>query len=214
VTATLYSYWRSTAAYRVRIALNLKGVAYVTERVDLTPGVDAQRDPAYAAKNPQRLVPYFVDDRIESAQSMAILEYLEERYSKPSLLSGDAQRRADIRSVCQHIACDVHPLNNVGVLTYLRKDMQADAEAVSRWYANWVYRVFDSIEPLVERHGGPFVFGDTLTLADVLLVPQMYNAHRFEVPIEQYPSLLAVEAHCLTIDAFGRARPENQPDAP
>ncbi len=213
MTATLYSYWRSTAAYRVRIALNLKGIAYDVQSINLAPSVKENRGEAYADRNPQQLVPYFEDDQVSLAQSMAILEYLEERYPEPSLLPGDVQRRGDIRAFSQHIACDVHPLNNVSVLTYLSNDLGLDDDARSAWYTHWVHRVFHSAEAEIARHGGPFVFGDTLTMADVLLVPQVFNAHRFDVPMDHFPNILSVEAHCLSLDAFEKARPENQPDA-
>ncbi len=213
MTATLYSYWRSTAAYRIRIALNLKAVEYDVVSVNLAPNVKENRGDSYASRNPQQLVPYFEDDRVSLAQSMAILDYLEERYPEPKLLPEDAQRRGDIRAFSQHIACDVHPLNNVSVLTYLSNDLGIDDEARSAWYTHWVHRVFRSAESVIKQHNGPFVFGDTLTMADVLLVPQVYNAHRFYVAMDEFPNILAVEAHCLGLDAFDRARPENQPDA-
>ncbi len=213
MTATLYSYWRSTAAYRVRIALNLKGVAYDVHPVDLAPSVRENRGEQYAARNPQQLVPFFEDDRVSLGQSMAILEYLEERYPTPPLLPEDAQRRGDIRAFSQHIACDVHPLNNVSVLTYLSNQLDVDDDARSAWYTHWVHRVFRSAEAEIARHDGPFVFGESLTMADVLLVPQVFNAHRFGVPMEAFPHILAVESHCLGTDAFDKARPENQPDA-
>lgn len=212
--AALYSYWRSTAAYRVRIALNLKGVDYDIVAVDLKPGVDAQRAPEYANRNPQRLLPFFEDDGVALAQSMAILEYLEERYPEPRLLPADAQRRGEVRAVCQHIACDVHPLNNIAVLQYLEHDLHVDQAGRDRWYAHWVERVFASVEQAAQPHGGPFTFGDDMTMADILVVAQVYNARRFSVPLERYPTLVAVTDHCNSIDAFSKALPERQPDAP
>ena len=211
--ATLYSYWRSTAAYRVRIVLNLKGIDYTIVPVDLKPGVDEQRSDAYAGRNPQRLVPFFEDDEVATGQSMAILEYLEERYPEPGLLPSTRQRRADVRAVCQHIACDVHPLNNIAVLVYLKQQLGVTDGQHDDWYAHWIYRAFDSIEPLVAKHGGPFVFGDTLTLADALLVPQVFNARRFDVLLDDYPNIVSVTDLCNAIAAFDRARPERQPDA-
>ncbi|MEM8684096.1 MAG: maleylacetoacetate isomerase [Pseudomonadota bacterium] len=213
MSATLYSYWRSTAAYRIRVALNLKGVDYDLVSINLAPGVKENRGDDYATRNPQQLVPFFEDDRVSLAQSMAILEYLEERYPEPRLLPAGTQQRGEVRAFCQHIACDVHPLNNVSVLTYLSNDLGIDDDARSTWYAHWVHRVFRSAESEIARHGGAYVFGDTLTMADVLLVPQVYNAHRFDVPMSEFPNILAVEARCLALEAFDRARPEKQPDA-
>ncbi len=214
MTVRLYSYWRSSAAYRVRIALNLKGVDYDIIPVDLAPGVDEQKQSDYEAINPQRLVPFFVDNDVALSQSMAILDYLEERYPAPALLPSDAQARGDVRSACLHIACDVHPLNNVAVLVYLKKELGVDDEQFNAWYRHWIYRVFDSLETEIDKHDGPFVFGPHLTLADLLLVPQVYNARRFDVPLDRYPNVLRVTDHCNTLPAFDAALPEKQPDAP
>ncbi|MDJ0917327.1 MAG: maleylacetoacetate isomerase [Woeseiaceae bacterium] len=211
--ATLYSYWRSSAAYRVRIALNLKGIKYDLVSVDLKPGTAEHHAEDYALRNPQKLVPFFEDDRVTIGQSMAILEYLEERYPEPPLLPLDPQLRGEVRSVCQHIACDVHPLNNLGVLLYLSEELGISDAQRDQWYAHWIHRVFDSIEPITERHAGPYVFGEQLTLADVLLVPQVYNAQRFNVPLDNYPGIVWVTDYCNRHAAFDQAKPESQPDA-
>lgn len=210
---TLYSYWRSTAAYRVRIALNLKGIKHDIVSVDLKPGVAEHRADEFALRNPQKLVPFYEDDRVSIGQSMAILEYLEERYPEPALLPNEPQLRGEVRSLCQHIACDVHPLNNIAVLIYLSEELGVSDAQRDKWYAHWIYRVFDSIEPVTERHEGPYVFGEQLTLADVLLVPQVFNARRFNVPLDDYPGIVWVTDYCNRIAAFDKAKPENQPDA-
>ena len=210
---TLYSYWRSTAAYRVRIALNLKGIDYDVVSVDLKPGIAAHRAPDYAAKNPQRLVPFFEDDKVAIGQSIAILEYLEERYPEPALLPDDAQRRGEVRSLCQHIACDVHPLNNIAVLLYLSQELGASNAQRDGWYAHWIYRAFDSIEPIIAAHDGPFVFGERLTMAETCLIPQVFNARRFNVPLDNYPGIVRTTDYCNQLPAFEQARPEKQPDA-
>ncbi len=212
--ARLYSYWRSTAAYRVRIALNLKGLSYETVAVDLKPGIDAQKSTAYTDRNPQGLIPFFEDGNVEIAQSMAILAYLDEQHPEPPLLPATAQMRGDVRSIAQLIACDIHPLNNIGVLTFLSDAMEIDATARGQWYENWIHRGFQSIEDTIRAKGDGFTIGDTPTLADVCLVPQVYNARRFNVPLSNYPEIVAVEQRCLDLPAFDEARPERQPDAP
>ena len=158
-------------------------------------------------------MPFLEDDWVSIGQSMAILEYLEERYPEPALLPNEPQLRGEVRSVCQHIACDVHPLNNIAVLIYLSEELGASDAKRDEWYAHWIYRVFDSIEPVTERHEGPYVFGEQLTLADVLLVPQVYNARRFNVPLDNYPGIVWVTDYCNRHAAFDKAKPENQPDA-
>lgn len=211
--AMLYSYWRSTAAYRVRIALNLKGIDYAVNSVNLKPGVDAQQQDDYRARNPQGLVPFYEDGTVSIAQSMAILDYLEESWPLPALLPADPQTRGNVRAIAQLIACDIHPLNNIGVLGYLETALGAGVDARNDWYAHWVHRGFAAIETSIERHGGTCAFGDSPTLADVCLVPQVFNARRFKVPLDAYPRIVAVEQHCLTLDGFAQARPELQPDA-
>lgn len=212
--ARLYSYWRSTAAYRVRIALNLKGIDYETIAVDLKPGIDAQKSAAYTERNPQGLIPFFEDGNVEIGQSLAILAYLDEQYKEPPLLPNAPQVRGDVRSVAQLIACDIHPLNNIGVLTFLGDELGIDAGARGRWYENWIHRGFQSIEKTIREKGDGYTIGDSPTLADVCLVPQVYNARRFNVPLGAYPGIVAVEERCLASPAFDRARPERQPDAP
>lgn len=213
MTIKLYSYWRSTAAYRVRIALNLKGLEYETVPVSLLPGVSEHRQDAYRSRNPQMLVPFLEDGDFSSGQSMAILEYLEEAYPTPELLPESQQDCADVRSFCNSICCDIHPLNNLRVQLYLKREFDADDAAVTAWMAHWMHEGFRSAELAAVSHDGPFVFGEAVTLADACLVPQLYNAHRFNIPLDDFPTLVAVETHCLGLPAFSNAIPERQPDA-
>jgi maleylacetoacetate isomerase/maleylpyruvate isomerase len=206
----LYSYWRSSAAYRVRIALNLKGLDYDIVPVSLHPDEAEHREKAYRSKNPQMLVPYLEDGPLGIAQSMAILEFLEEAYPDVPLLPGKEPLRSRVRSFCQLIACDIHPLNNLRVLQYIREEFGADP--TTGWYENWITEGFDAAEALASD--SPFVFGDAPTLADALLVPQVYNARRFNVALEDYPKLTAAVDRCNGLSAFQDAAPERQPDAP
>ena len=209
----LYSYWRSTAAYRVRLALELKGIAYEIVPVSLLPGVAEHRRDEYRERNPQMLVSFLENGATGIAQSQAILEYLEETHPEPALLPDTAAERAAVRSFCNAICCDIHPLNNLRVLLYLNEELGVSDDQRNAWYAHWIHEGFRSAELVAAASGGPFVFGEQVTLADVCLVPQMYNAHRFKVPVEDYPQLAAIEKHCNTLPAFGAALPKNQPDA-
>lgn len=206
---TLYSYWRSSAAYRVRIALNLKGLAHEIVPVSLAPGVSEHRGDAYRAKNPQGLVPFLEDGDLGIAQSLAIVEYLEETYPDVPLLPKSEPGRSRVRSFCNLIACDIHPLNNLRVLDYIRTGFGEDP--TRDWYGHWVREGFRAAEALAS--GGPFVAGDSVTLADAFLVPQMYNARRFGVALDPFPKLVAIVDRCNDIEAFRDAAPENQPDA-
>lgn len=207
---TLYSYWRSTAAYRVRIALNLKGIEHGIVAVNLAEGEHKNAD--YSNRNPQRLVPYLEDDDRGFAQSQAIIEYLDEAYPGTRLYPKDARKRAEVRAFVNAIACDIHPLNNLRVLRYLKGALGQDDDAVDTWYAHWIHEGFAALEQTASD--GPFVFGDELSAADVFLVPQMYNARRFNVDVSNFPRLAAIDAYCLGLDAFDEAVPENQVDAP
>jgi len=207
----LYTYFRSTAAYRVRIALNLKNIEHEAVSVNLLTGEEAK--PEYAAINPQKLVPALeIDGRI-LYQSMAILEYLEENHPEPPLLPADSTARAEVRALANAIACDIHPLNNLRVLEYLKQELGVSGAQRDTWYAHWIHEGFRAAEMAAERYGGPFVFGESVTLADACLIPQMYNARRFEVSLVAYPKLRAVEAHCNSLPEFSAAAPESQPDA-
>ena len=205
----LYSYWRSSAAYRVRIALNLKDLDYEIVPISLAPGVSEQRSDAYRAKNPQMLVPFLEDGKIAINQSMAILEYLEETYPEIPLLPDDEPLRSKVRSFCNMIACDIHPLNNLRVMNYIEDEFGADPGG--DWYRTWIQRGFDACEAVASD--GPYVFGDDVTLADALLVPQMYNARRFKVPVDAFPRLVGIVDNCNELRAFREAAPEAQPDA-
>ncbi len=205
----LYTYFRSSAAYRVRIALALKGVRYDSVPVNLLKG--EQRSAAYEAVNPQRRIPSLDIGDAVLLQSPAILEYLDEVHPDPPLLPMGAVQRAKVRAVCSIIACDIHPLNNSGTLAYLKGPLGQDQAAVDAWYAHWVRDGFDAIEPLLAP--GPYAFGARVTLADVYLVPQVFNARRFNFSLEAYPKIAAVDAACTALDAFRAAAPGNQPDA-
>ena len=209
---TLYSYFRSSAAYRVRIALNLKGLAYETVSIHLQKEGGLNRKPAYRAINPQMRVPVLkLDTGDIITQSLAIIEYLDELQPQPRLLPDNAAQRAHVRAVAQIIACDIHPLNNTSSLNYLRRTLKADEAAINAWYAHWVVAGFDAVEALLAP--GPYAFGGTVGLADICLVPQVYNARRFKIPLERYPKIVAVDAACAKLAAFENARPDNQPDA-
>lgn len=209
----LYSYWRSTAAYRVRLALHLKGIAYETVPVSLLPGESEHRKSDYRRRNPQMLVPYLEDGDFGVGQSQAILEYLEETHGDVPLLPDAVPARAAVRSFCNSICCDIHPLNNLRVLAYLREELGVPDEGRSAWYAHWIREGFRAAEITAAAHGGPFVLGDSVTLADVCLIPQVYNAQRFDVPLDEFPRLVAVDTHCRALPAFQAAAPESQPDA-
>lgn len=205
----LYSYWRSSAAYRVRIALNLKELEHEIVPVSLAPGVAEHRSDAYRAKNPQMLVPFLEDGELGIAQSLAILEYLEENYPDVPLLPAGEPLRSRVRAFCNMIACDIHPLNNLRVMNYIRSTFNADP--TGDWYAHWIREGFTAAEQLVSD--GPFVCGDDVTLADALLVPQVYNARRFKITLDAFPRLVAIVDRCNELHAFRDAAPEAQPDA-
>ncbi len=211
----LYSYWRSTAAYRVRIALNLKRLSYQTIPVHLIKDGGEQHKPEYLEKNPQGLVPLLEDNGNYLSQSIAICEYLDETHEGPKLLPSEPFLRAQVRSVCQAIACDIHPINNLRILKYLKGELGVSDEAKASWYHHWIQQGFKALELQLTRdqEQGPFAFGTEITLADAFIVAQMYNARRFKVDLSAYPRLVAIEQHCLTLDAFKDAQPESQPDA-
>ena len=207
----LYDYWRSSAAYRVRIALNLKGVAYESIPVNILPGKDEQLAAAYQSVNPQMRVPAIeVDGRI-AGQSLAIIEWIDEVYEGPALLPKDPWARLQARAFADVIACDIHPLNNLSPLAVLRRDFGADDAAVNRWYHDWIRRGFEALEKTAaDIQSGPFLFGAAPTIAEIVLVPQVANARRFDVDLSAFPRLVALDEASRALDAFQRAAPENQ----
>ena len=208
----LYSFFRSSAAYRVRIALNLKGIDYETVSIHLVKDGGRNKLPEFRAVNPQMRVPVLVTPEGDALiQSLAIIEYLDETHPRPPLLPKGPIARARVRALAELIACDIHPLNNTSPLRYLKNNMAQEQGAIDEWYHHWVITGFEALEQLVAP--GPFACGGEITLADVCLVPQVYNARRLKVPLERFPNIVAIDRACLAIAAFDRARPENQPDA-
>ena len=212
---TLYTYWRSSAAFRVRIALNLKGLEYRSVAKHLLRDGGEQRKSDYLALNPQGLVPALDDDGALVTQSLAICEYLEEKWPEPRLLPGDAAARAQIRAMALAVACDIHPLNNLRVLQYLRGEFSANDVTVNRWARHWIGRGFEALDRLIERNSvdGRHCVGSGVTLADVFLLPQVFNARRVDLDLAPYPRIAAVAAHLESLPAFAAARPDAQPDA-
>ncbi|NUU03368.1 maleylacetoacetate isomerase [Herbaspirillum robiniae] len=212
---TLYGYFRSSASYRVRIALNLKGQAYDTVPVHLLNQGGEQFLPAFAELNPHSLVPVLAHDGHHLAQSLAVLEYLEERFPMPSLLPGDFVQRARIRELSLAIACEIHPLNNLRVLRYLKHTLGVDEEKKNAWIQHWIKLGFTALEKQLAADAarGHFCVGDMPTMADCCLVPQIFNARRFEVDMAPYPTLCAIEDACNALPAFQAAHPAQQPDA-
>jgi maleylacetoacetate isomerase len=208
----LYSYFRSSAAYRVRIALNFKNVAYDMVPIHLQRDGGRHKSAEYRAINPQMRVPALELPGGEVlVQSLAIINYLEETFPEPPLLPPDARSRAHVRAVADIVACDIHPLNNLAPLNYLRDPLKQEQEAVRSWYRHWILEGFAAIEIMINP--GPYAFGSAVTLADVCLVPQVANAKRFKVPLDAFPKILAAEEASQQLPAFEKARPENQPDA-
>lgn len=206
---TLHGYWRSSAAYRVRIALNLKGLDYAQKTYDLRQR--AEKEASYAALNPQKLVPALqTEDGTLLTQSLAILEWLEETHPAPRLLPENPTDRAHVRALNAIVACDIHPVNNLRILNVLRGAIKASDDQVNAWIARWISDGFDAFEALI---GGRYCFGDTPTLADCCLVPQVYNARRFNLDLARWPKIAAVDAACQALPAFARAHPDQQPDA-
>ncbi len=212
---SLYTYFRSSAAFRVRIALEWKGLAYRSIPVHLLRDGGTQHTPEYAARNPQRLIPALDVDGRTVTQSLAILEYLEETHPQPPLLPPDALGRARVRALCAAIACDIHPLNNLRVLRYLSSTLGIDEPQRDAWYRHWIETGFDAIERLLQRDRptGPYCHGETPTLADCCLIPQVFNANRYRIPLDSYPTIGAIHDTCLRLEAFQRAAPQAQPDA-
>jgi maleylacetoacetate isomerase len=209
----LYTYYRSSAAYRVRIALTLKGIDYIAENINLLEA--QQKSEQYRASNPQGLIPALeLDDGNVISQSTAILEWLEETHPGTPLLPEDPLARSKVRSLANHIACDIHPLNNLSVLMYLKKSLDADQQQIDLWYSQWVSRGFEGIEAVAREGNGEYCFGKNPGLADCYLIPQVYNALRFNVDVNAFPALLSIYHHCNTLEAFRLAHPDHQAGSP
>ena len=210
---TLYGYFRSSAAFRVRIALNLKGIAAELASVHLRKGMQRKED--YRRLNPQELVPLLVHKDTAIGQSLAIIEYLDEIVPEPPLLPKDSKGRARVRQIALAIACDIHPLNNLRVLQFLQQRFGANEPAVADWQRHWMGLGFSALEEILSRDArrGAFCHGDTPTLADICLVPQLANARRVETDLSAFPTLLGIEKEAYRLSAFEAARPQNQPDA-
>lgn len=207
----LHGYWRSGTSYRARIALNLKGLAYRQQPVNLLAG--EQGEAGYRALNPQGLVPALVAGDTVLTQSSAILEWLEERHPAPPLLPAGPEERAIVRAMAMTVACDIHPLNNLRVLKALKKDLGAGEEARQAWIARWITDGFAALEAMVARHGAGFAFGSAPTLADCHIVPQVYSAERFGVPLDAFPALMQAVEAARAHPAFAAAHPDRQEDA-
>ena len=212
---TLYSYFRSSASYRVRIALNLKGQVFDTIPVHLLNQGGEQLMPGFAKLNPHSLVPVLAHDDQHLTQSLAIIEYLDERFPTPSLLPGDALQRSRIRALALDIACEIHPVNNLRVLRYLKHQLGVGEDKKNEWIQHWIKLGFSALEAQLAADAtrGQFCVGDVPTMADCCLVPQMFNARRFEVDMTPYPTLVAIESVCNALPAFQQAHPVQQPDA-
>lgn len=209
----LYGYWRSSASYRVRIALNLKGLAYEYEPVHLVKDGGQQHSEAYRKLNPARLVPTFLDGDVRLNQSLAIIEYLEECYPKKPLLPSAPADKARVRALAYDLACELQPVTNLRVLQYLTGELNCSDEQRSAWIANWVERSFTAFEQRLTEYAGDYCYGNSVTLADICLIPQVYNAQRFNLDLTSYPTLMAVHERLQALDAVQQARPENQADA-
>ncbi|MCQ4322805.1 maleylacetoacetate isomerase [Stutzerimonas stutzeri] len=212
-TLKLYGYWRSSAAYRVRIALNLKGLAFENLPVHLVKDGGQQRSADYKALNPQGLVPLLVDGDERISQSLAILEYLEEVFPLPALLPDDPADRARVRSLALHIACDLHPLNNLRVLQYLSGPLGIEDEAKQQWTQHWIHTGLAGVEQGLATFDGKLSLGRRPGYLEACLIPQVYNARRFACDLSQYPRILQMTAQCESLEAFANAAPQVQPDA-
>jgi maleylacetoacetate isomerase len=204
----LHDYYRSSAAYRVRIGLNLKGMDYESRPVNLLEG--AQKSGGYRALNPQGFVPMLEIDGERLTQSLAILVYLDQRFPDPPLMPDDIVDQAHVRAMALAVACDIHPLNNLRVLKYLKGELGHSQHEVDAWYRHWIAEGLSALEAMAARQASDFLFGDSVTLADICLVPQMYNARRFDVPLDDYPTLVRADANASRIEAFAKAHPDRQ----
>jgi maleylacetoacetate isomerase len=208
----LYTYFRSSAAYRARIALNLKGLDYDMVPIHLTKDGGQHKSDSFRAVNAQMRVPALaLDSGDVLIQSLAIIDYLDETHPEPPLLPSDPIERARVRAIAQVIACDIHPLNNLAALQYLRRQLKQEQPDIDAWYHHWIHAGFEALETLLRP--GPYAYGAKVTLADACLVPQVYNARRLKVPLDKYPKIVAADAACAKLPEFQHAHPDNQPDA-
>ena len=206
MTLTLFDYYRSSASYRVRIALNIKGLEYETVSVNLLEA--AHKDPAYQALNPQGFVPMLEADGVRLTQSLAIIDYLDASFPEPVLVPQSPEERAQVMAMALVIACDIHPLNNLRVLKYLKNELGQDDAVKDAWLSHWMREGFAALEAMAEARPGRFLFGDAPTLADICLVPQIYNARRFNVPVDDFPRLVQADAEAARLEAFAAAHPD------
>lgn len=206
----LFDYFRSSASYRVRIALNIKGIDYEKEPIHLVNNGGEQHEKAYEEINPQQLVPTLIDNGDVLTQSLAIIEYLEETNFYPSLMPQGALARANVRSITQIISCDIHPLNNLRVLNYLQDSFGASKSQKLDWYRHWIKLGFDAIEKRISGfpRTKPVCYGSEITIADICLIPQVYNAKRFDCPLDNYPLINEINEYCLSLEPFAKAAPE------
>jgi maleylacetoacetate isomerase len=209
----LYTFFRSSAAFRVRIALNAKGLKF--DSIPKAFAKNEHRAAEYLRINPQGLLPALDIDGAVLSQSLAIIEYLDETHAAPPLLPTDPIARAQVRSMAQAIACDIHPVNNLRILNYLKNELKQDENTTNTWYRHWITEGFRGLEAQAREHsrGSRYLFGDALSIADICLVPQMFNARRFETDLTAFPTLVAISTHLESLPAFAEARPEVQPDA-
>ncbi|MFM5033216.1 maleylacetoacetate isomerase [Aeromonas media] len=207
----LFGYWRSSASFRVRLVLQLKGLGYEQHPVNLRQG--EQKEKAYRRVNPQGLVPFLIDGDVQLGQSVAIMEYLDETYPAYPLMPSAPEERARVRQIVNMIACDTHPLNNLRVLNYLEQELGQSKTARDAWYRHWIDETFTALEQLLMTTAGVYCVGNEVTLADCMLVPQVYNARRFNMTLDDYPTIARIVANCEQLQAFVKAAPANQPDA-
>ena len=209
----LYGYWRSSAAYRVRVALNLKNIEHQLISVHLVKDGGQQHQASYVEMNPTHLVPTLVDGDFTLNQSIAIIDYLEDIYPQSSLYPDNVKDKATVKALAFDIACDVHPLNNLRILQYLDKNLGVSSDQKTAWYHHWITTGFAALEKQLSKTAGEFCFGDSVTVADLCLIPQIYNAKRFNVEMTKFPIINKIEANCQKLQAFIDALPENQADA-
>ena len=207
----LFGYWRSSASFRVRLVLQLKGLGYEQHPVNLRQG--EQKEKAYRRVNPQGLVPFLIDGDVQLGQSVAIMEYLDETYPAYPLMPSAPEERARVRQIVNMIACDTHPLNNLRVLNYLEQELGQSKTARDAWYRHWIDETFTALEQLLMTTAGVYCVGNEVTLADCMLVPQVYNARRFNMTLDDYPTIARIVANCEQLQAFIKAAPANQPEA-